>query len=114
MAEKGYPCPSCGFIVFDSPGGWEICPICDWEDDPVQMINPNMQGGANRICLWEAQQKILKNVPLSMHLHQGYQRDPKWRPLTEDEARNNRDIPKSGRDYFDAILYDTFKYYWEK
>ena len=32
------PCPCCGYLVFDEPvGSFDICPICDWEDDDVQL-----------------------------------------------------------------------------
>ncbi len=34
---------------------YEICPICRWEDDPVQLADPWFAGGANHSCLLEAQ-----------------------------------------------------------
>jgi hypothetical protein len=43
-----YPCPACGFEVFDdAPGSYDLCPVCDWEDDGVQLRYPSMRGGAN-------------------------------------------------------------------
>ncbi|WP_336954480.1 MULTISPECIES: CPCC family cysteine-rich protein [unclassified Acinetobacter] len=32
-----------------------MCPICFWEDNPVQNIHPNSKSGANAISLVEAQ-----------------------------------------------------------
>jgi hypothetical protein len=26
-------CPCCGFKTLDERGGFEICPVCNWEDD---------------------------------------------------------------------------------
>lgn len=28
-----YACPCCGFLTLTERGGYEICGICDWEDD---------------------------------------------------------------------------------
>lgn len=40
-----WPCPACGFLVFDQPAAWQICPVCNWEDDEVQLRHPTMAGG---------------------------------------------------------------------
>ncbi|MEU0987837.1 CPCC family cysteine-rich protein [Streptomyces sp. NPDC005953] len=33
-----YPCPCCGRLVHQSPpGSFQICPVCGWEDDLVQL-----------------------------------------------------------------------------
>jgi len=51
-----YTCPCCGYIEFDEfPGSYEICLICFWEDDVVQLYYPSSIGGANRVSLIEAQ-----------------------------------------------------------
>ena len=52
--EKKYRCPVCGKHLFDEIGGYEICPVCGWEDDPVQRRDPDFKGGANRLSLNEA------------------------------------------------------------
>ncbi|WP_373294326.1 CPCC family cysteine-rich protein [Nonomuraea glycinis] len=31
--DKPYPCPCCGFLTLNVRGGYEICPVCYWEDD---------------------------------------------------------------------------------
>ncbi|MBO0609867.1 hypothetical protein J0911_12605 [Myceligenerans salitolerans] len=48
MSDR-FPCPCCGHQVFDQlPGSYEICGICFWEDDAVQLRWPDYRGGANR------------------------------------------------------------------
>ena len=31
--EKTFKCPCCRYKTLDSRGGFEICPVCFWEDD---------------------------------------------------------------------------------
>jgi hypothetical protein len=53
-------CPCCGFKTLLSNGrhdqnaDWEICPVCGWENDPVQREQPRMEGGANSVSLDQA------------------------------------------------------------
>lgn len=50
------PCPCCGHLVFaDAPGSYDICPVCFWEDDGVQLRWTDYAGGANRPSLIESQ-----------------------------------------------------------
>lgn len=51
--EVARPCPCCGYLTLedDGPGSYEICSVCFWEDDPVQLENPEMSGGANKVSL---------------------------------------------------------------
>ncbi|PCD78924.1 hypothetical protein CO710_09635 [Acetobacter orleanensis] len=51
------PCPCCGVTVISVLGEYEICPICNWEDDPLQASDPDYVGGANPISLNQANQK---------------------------------------------------------
>ncbi|MET8796768.1 CPCC family cysteine-rich protein [Nocardia sp. NPDC004568] len=54
--SSDYPCPCCGHRVFDeAPGSYEICPICFWEDDLIQLRWPTFAGGANSVSLVDAQ-----------------------------------------------------------
>ncbi|WP_201772947.1 CPCC family cysteine-rich protein [Devosia riboflavina] len=48
-----FPCSCCGFLTYVYPpaGGYEVCPVCFWEDDPVQAADENYAGGANRVSL---------------------------------------------------------------
>lgn len=81
-----YPCPGCGFLVFSEPAGsFAICPVCGWEDDNVQATDPLYQGGANGISLRAHQAALLREVPLSIHEHLGFRREPTWRPCTVGE-----------------------------
>lgn len=49
-----FQCPCCGNGCFSEHGGYEICPICLWEDDPLQSEDPTYRGGANKYSLIEA------------------------------------------------------------
>jgi len=46
---KRYACPCCGYLTLHSPppGSYELCPVCDCEDDGVQFRDPDYEGGAN-------------------------------------------------------------------
>ena len=55
-ATSGGLCPCCGHLVFDeSPGSYDICPVCFWEDDIVQLRWPDWAGGANKPSLLDGQ-----------------------------------------------------------
>jgi hypothetical protein len=41
-------------------GTFDICPVCFWEDDLVQLRDPDFQGGANLPSLRQAQANFLK------------------------------------------------------
>jgi hypothetical protein len=60
--EKCYPCPCCCFLTRSEPdyGTFEICPVCNWEDDCVQSNDPNFKGGANQESLNEARENYKK------------------------------------------------------
>jgi len=53
------PCPCCGTRMFTIQGGYEICDICNWEDDPLQFANPDYAGGANKQSLNHARKAWL-------------------------------------------------------
>ena len=57
-----YKCPCCGYYTFDeeSDGNYDICEICFWEDDPIQLKDPTYEGGANHVSLIQAQKNFLK------------------------------------------------------
>ncbi|MFI7386777.1 CPCC family cysteine-rich protein [Streptomyces sp. NPDC049813] len=91
-------CPCCGHLVFDAgrgwPGSYEICPVCFWEDDGVQLRYPNMGGGANRPSLIEAQRNYAayraceeRGRRHARPARADEPRDPSWRPI--DPARDS-------------------------
>ncbi|XYQ53356.1 CPCC family cysteine-rich protein [Pectobacterium carotovorum] len=49
-------CPCCGERTIYALGDYEICPVCNWEDDPVQSREPDCAGGANQMSLNEAKE----------------------------------------------------------
>lgn len=50
-------CPCCGHLTFGPElGSYDICPVCFWEDDPVQLADPSYAGGANVPSLEEARE----------------------------------------------------------
>lgn len=84
-----FTCPCCGFQVFEEqPGSYDICPICFWEDDPIQLASPDSPGGANKLSLIDAQknyqkigaseERFIGNVRRPTAIDQ---RDPSWHPF---------------------------------
>jgi hypothetical protein len=53
-----YQCPCCAYYTFrEEPlGEYNICTVCYWEDDPIQLADPTYEGGANSVSLHQAQQ----------------------------------------------------------
>ena len=113
-----YPCPCCGYIVFDEAGGYEICPICNWEDDISQLRFARLAGGANHVSLWEAQQNYLRHGVSDLRYKDRVRppqpsdrRDPLWRML--DESAGDIEDPISGEDSGPSYPADnTALYYW--
>jgi Cysteine-rich CPCC len=95
IPEHRFTCPCCGHIVFDEPpGSYEICPICFWEDDDVQLRHPTMSGGANKPSLVAAQASFqaigaieARFIELVRRPGQGEPRDPQWRPVDAETDR---------------------------
>lgn len=113
---KSYPCPACGFLVFDQePGSYEICPVCDWEDDHVQLRYP-LAGGAN-VPLVEYQGTVTKSlteIRLNEIKSLGLKRCAEWRPLTKEDIEKAPGGPTDGRSYFNASADQAIpSYYWE-
>lgn len=56
-------CLCCDAHVIHVRGAFEICPVCQWEDDPAQAKDPELAGGANGMSLsaarldWEIKTK---------------------------------------------------------
>jgi len=59
---KKYKCPCCGYYTLfeEPPNTYDICKVCDWEDDGLQYEDPNYEGGANDMSLNQARESYLK------------------------------------------------------
>jgi hypothetical protein len=66
-----FRCPCCGHFTLTEEGHYEICPVCFWEDDPIQSQNEIFAGGANRMSLREARQnyKLLGAISADVLRH---------------------------------------------
>lgn len=120
MSHANYPCPCCGYLVFgESPGSYDICPICFWEDDISQLRFP-MLTGANHVSLIEAQRNYARDGVCELRLRSHARlpkesdvRDPDWRPI--DENIDNLENHVSGIDYGETYPKDyTCLYYWRQ
>lgn len=58
--SQKFACVCCGYLTLNEPptGTYEICPVCYWEDDPVQNRDPEFDGGANVPSLTEARRNF--------------------------------------------------------
>ena len=61
------PCPCCGFLTLSEtpPGTFEICPVCYWEDDPLQYRDRDLAGGANKVSLNQARANYAQSGAMS-------------------------------------------------
>ena len=51
MNSKEIKCPCCGKAYVEE---YAICPVCSWENDPVQLLHPSTARVANKMTLVEA------------------------------------------------------------
>ena len=51
MNTKEIKCPCCGKSTVSE---YDICTVCNWENDPIHRDNPELKGGANEMSLHEA------------------------------------------------------------
>lgn len=110
-----YPCPSCGYEVFsEPPGSYEICDVCGWEDDAVQLQFPFMQGGANEVSLWEWQQKIAAKLAAADVLDGSVKRCADWRPLDAKDDQTVANAPDGGLKHVEGAADVDGEYYWRK
>jgi hypothetical protein len=117
--EIKFPCPSCGYLVFiEPPGSFEICPICFWEDDNIQLQDPSMAGGANGVSLITAQNNyanigaIEENFITNVRKpHADENKDNGWRPF--DLNNDNHGMNKDNKNESIKLKSDVTKlYYW--
>jgi len=55
--QSRFGCLCCGSLTLEEspPGSYDICPVCFWEDDPVQGEDQDSSSGANAVSLRVAQ-----------------------------------------------------------
>ena len=115
-----YPCPCCGYTVFDYPPGFHhVCPSCGREDKLAQLRFPLMPGAPNAVSLQDAQQNFRecgaaerRNAGLTRRPIEDERVEDGWRPL--DLARDNVEEPRRGENYGETYPYEdtTVLYYW--
>src|SRR5262245_13967431 len=114
-----YPCPCCGYLVFDEPpGSYNICPICFWEDDISQLRFVTMSGGANRVSLVEGQRNFIsigaseeRLRAFVRSLSAADRRDARWRPV--EAASGDIEVSVPGKEYGQTYPQDPQAlYYW--
>jgi len=108
LVSDAHPCPCCGHMTFNEPpGSYDICPVCFWEDDAVQLRWPSYAGGANKPNLIESQQnfvrmgameeRFIKNVrkpSLDEPTDEGWRLIDLWVDSFEDAGIKERDWPE--------------------
>ena len=94
--------------MLDEPGSYDICSICFWEDDIVQLRWPDMAGGANRVSLIAAQENFIKlgvsEARLLKHVRPPRKDEvvePGWRPIDVEKDTLESTLPgtRSWPDY---------------
>ena len=61
MKSTEIKCPCCGKVDVEE---FEICPICNWENDPNQLRHPDTCRGANSMTLTEARAAYESGLPI--------------------------------------------------
>ena len=112
-----YTCPVCGYLTFaEPPGSYDVCKVCGWEDDALQLEFPTtLDGGANTTTLFDAQAAYGKALTRLSRKHPGiqppFERDPSWRPIDPQRDRFPEwDAQQSER----APHADDRLYYWRE
>ncbi|WP_411349806.1 CPCC family cysteine-rich protein [Paenibacillus sp. WLX2291] len=73
-----YNCPCCGYPTLDEPKSWDICYLCDWEDDGQDDYNADqIKGGPNGdYSLTEARRNFKKYYIMYRHHESKLPDDP--------------------------------------
>jgi hypothetical protein len=71
-------CPCCEYLTLeDEPGHFDICPVCFWEDDPIQRDDIEYDGGAGGHSVASVAPKVIMEIEkrLAMSLGKAVQDD---------------------------------------
>jgi hypothetical protein len=118
--DEAFPCPCCGHLTLgEPPGSYEICPICFWEDDLVQLRWPTYRGGANKPSLVEAQRNFAAIGACEERLLR-YVRPPRpdeprdtgWRPVADEDDFEPADDTEADWPQDHTVLYWWRPTYW--
>ncbi len=93
-------------------GSYAICPLCDWEDDSVQLANPTSEGGANKRSLLQAQQASIEKYPVHVQLAGGFRRSTSWRPLLPLEIESSN-LKKEAKHWHTTAALAESEAYWQ-
>lgn len=64
--EMKHACKCCRKMTIELRDSFEVCPVCFWEDDPLQSEDEDYSGGANEISLKEARANYSKFGAMSV------------------------------------------------
>lgn len=119
MSVTRYTCPCCGYrTLHEPPGSYDICKVCFWEDDGVQLLDPAYPGGANKPSLMVCQENFRRVGACEERFVGDVRppevaeiRDPEWRPAREADLQGAR-VPRdlSPEEY---KRIETW-YYWKR
>jgi hypothetical protein len=117
-----FPCPVCGYLTLaEPPGSYEICKVCGWEDDALQLEFPTSRaGGANETTLLDAQRKFANAAVRMARRHPAFpvrlDRDPSWRPIDPNRDRfpDFDDLNHERAPGTDARLYYWRETFWNR
>ena len=112
--DEDIPCPVCGFLRLEGAyGSYVICPVCEWEDDQVQLANPVCTGGANSESLIDAQAARSRQVSFGRGSREGRPS----RPAMATAERTVRSVSQRGseQEYWkNKGIVDISECYWIK
>jgi hypothetical protein len=60
VVEGRYQCPCCDYFTLQGRGGYEICPVCYWEDDGQDLDRLDVVSGPNHITLRQARENFVR------------------------------------------------------
>src|SRR5579885_3179586 len=63
-----YSCPCCGYKTLDERGGYDICPVCFWEDDGQDDADATpIVPSAPIISVWRKHERTINASGLAMN-----------------------------------------------